>query len=154
MSVNSMPHIAFHFNAPDKLEYACRFIRKALRKDAQVTVLAPMERLRQLSAKLWKFAGHEFLAHAVHGEDTEIFVLAPVVLVERVSESHQRDVLLNLGTELPQGFEMFNKVVEVVSSFDEMDRSQARVRWKHYQNAGHQIERFDLVVREGAGHGI
>ena len=78
-----MPSIAFHFNAPDKLDYACRFIRKALRHDARVTVVAPMDRLRALSGRLWKFAGHEFLAHAVYGDDAQLFALAPVHLVEQ-----------------------------------------------------------------------
>lgn len=144
-----MPHVAFHFNAPDKLDYACRFIRKALRHDARVAVVAPMERLRQLSAKLWKFAGHEFLAHAVQGEDAESFALAQVVLVESAESSLHHDILLNLGIEMPLGFERFSKVVEVVSSFDEQDRALARVRWRNYQNGGYAIERFDLVLKEG-----
>lgn len=143
-----MPQVSFHFNAPDKLDYACRFIRKAMRHDARVTVVAPIERLRQLSARLWKFAGHEFLAHAVQGDDSESFALAPVLLVETATASRHQDVLLNLGTEMPSDFEAFNKVVEVVSSFDEQDRAQARVRWRSYQNAGHAIERFDLVLKE------
>ena len=143
----SSPQVAFHFNAPDKLDYACRFIRKALRHDARVTVVAPLERLRQLSARLWKFAGHEFLAHAVQGDDAELFALAPVVLVEAAQFSTHREVLLNLGLEMPQGFESFSKVVEVVSSFDEQDRALARARWRSYQSAGHAIERFDLVLR-------
>lgn len=144
-----MPHVAFHFNAPDKLEYACRFIRKAMRHDARVTVVAPIERLRQLSARLWKFGGHEFLAHAVQGDDAELFALAPVLLLEAAEASTHHDVLLNLGAEMPVGFEAFAKVVEVVSSFDEQDRALARVRWRAYQGAGHAIERFDLVLKEG-----
>lgn len=149
MTETSMPQVAFHFNAPDKLDYACRFIRKALRHDARVTVVAPMDRLRQLSARLWKFAGHEFLAHALQGEDAELFALAPVVLVETPQASLHHDVLLNLGTEMPEGFEVYAKVVEVVSSFDEQDRALARQRWRSYQHAGHTIERFDLVLKEG-----
>lgn len=149
MTETAMPQVAFHFNAPDKLDYACRFIRKALRHDARVTVLAPMDRLRQLSTRLWKFAGHEFLAHAVQGEDAELLALAPVVLVESLQASVHHEVLLNLGVEMPQGFEHYAKVVEVVSSFDEQDRALARERWRSYQKAGHTIERFDLVLKEG-----
>lgn len=144
-----MPAVSFHFNAPDKLDYACRFIRKAMRHDARVTVVAPLERLRQLSARLWKFGGHEFLAHAVQGDDAELLALAPVLLLESAQDAAHHDVLLNLGVDMPQGFEAFSKVVEVVSSFDEQDRALARVRWRSYQNAGHAIERFDLVLKEG-----
>lgn len=144
-----MPHIAFHFNAPDKLDYACRFIRKALRNDARVTVVAPIERLRQLSVRLWKFTGHDFLAHAVQGDDPQLLALAPVLLLENASLGAHRDVLLNLGVETVEGFEAFNKVVEVVSSFDDEDRAYARARWRHYQAVGFAIERFDLVLKEG-----
>lgn len=143
----SSVQVAFHFNAPDKLDYACRFIRKALRHDARVTVVAPMAQLRQLSAKLWKYAGHEFLAHALQGDDAELLALAPVALVEQAQVSAHREVLLNLGLDMPQGFEAFAKVVEVVSSFDDEDRTQARVRWRAYQGAGHAIERHDLVLK-------
>ena len=50
---------------------------------------------------------------------------------------------------MPEGLEAFDRVVEVVSSFDEEDRAQARQRWRAYQQAGYQIERFDLVLKEG-----
>lgn len=144
-----MPRVAFHFNAPDKLDYACRFIRKALRHDARVTVVAPMERLRALSGRLWKFAGHEFLAHAVYGDDEELFALAPVNLVEHPMHSSHHEVLLHLGEYMPEGLDAFDKVVEVVSSFDDQDKALARQRWRTYQQAGYEIERFDLVLKEG-----
>lgn len=148
MSVAESPvQVAFHFNASDKLDYACRFIRKALRHDARVTVVAPIAHLRQLSAKLWKYAGHEFLAHALQGDDAELLALAPVALVEQAQASAHREILLNLGLDMPQGFEAFAKVVEVVSSFDDEDRAHARVRWRAYQSAGHAIERHDLVLK-------
>lgn len=144
----TLPQISFHFNAPDKLDYACRFIRKAMRHEARVTVVAPLERLRQLSSRLWQFGQNEFLAHGLQGDDAELLALAPVMLIESAHMSPHQDVLLNLGAEMPQGFEAFSKVIEVVSSFDEEDRALARVRWRNYQNAGHAIERFDLVMKE------
>ena len=143
-----MAQVSFHFNAPDKLEYACRFIRKAMRHDARVTVVAPMDRLRQLSTRLWKFAGHEFLAHALQDDDAELLELAPVILVESLIAVPNQQILLNLGVDVPVGFESYEKVVEVVSSFDEEDRAMARMRWRQYQADGHDIERFDLVSKE------
>lgn len=145
-----MPQIAFHFNAPDKLGYACRFIRKALRHDTRVTVVAGPDRLRQLSARLWQQARHDFLAHAVQGDDAYLLGMSPVVLLEDASASPHQEVLLNLGQTLPQGFEVFQKVVEVVSSDDDWDRAQARDRWRVYQAGGYAIERHDLVLKGSA----
>ena len=138
--------IAFHFNAPDKLGYVCRFVRKALRHGAQVTVVAPPQMLTGLSARLWKSAPTDFLAHAGPGADEMVLQRSPVALVEHAMESPHRDILLNLSETVPEGLDGFAKVVEVVS-LDDMDRSFARARWKEYARQGHAIERFDLVLK-------
>lgn len=143
------PLVAFHFNAPDKLAYVCRWVRKALRHDARVTIVAPRARLQQLSHQLWHQPGPDFLAHALEGDDAQTCALATVMLLEALDASPHRDVLLNLGDAVPVGYEAFARVIEVVSSFDEMDRAQARQRWRQYQAAGHTIERHDLVLKEG-----
>ena len=44
-----MTEIAFHFNAPDKLAYACRFARKAQRAGARLVILAPRPVLTELA---------------------------------------------------------------------------------------------------------
>ena len=36
-----MTEVTFHFNAPDKLGYACRLLRKAVGKGANVIVTLP-----------------------------------------------------------------------------------------------------------------
>ncbi len=47
-------------------------------------------------------------------------------------------VLLNLGHEVPGGFERFERLIEVVS-LDDADRQGARGRWKHYADRGYAI---------------
>jgi DNA polymerase-3 subunit chi len=54
--------------------------------------------------------------------------------------------LVNLGDGVPDGFDTFKRVIEVVSLEDE-DRQQARVRWKHYTSLGYDIERHDLKLK-------
>lgn len=144
-----MTAIAFHFNAPDKLAYACRFLRKALRHEVQVTVLAPRPALQALSPMLWQLGPQEFLAHALQDEDADMVALSPVVLADGSGPLPQRGVLLNLGRSLPEGFESFERVVEVVSADDDQDRAAARERWKQYTARGFAIERHDLVLKGG-----
>lgn len=145
-----MTEVAFHFNAPDKLGYVCRFVRKALRHEACVTVVAPAAVLAQLSARLWKSAATDFLAHVVFGPhvDAQVLAQSPVVLTEAADVSPHRQVLLNLGEALPVGFDAFARVVEVVS-LDDMDRALARDRWKAYASQGYSIQRHDLVLKGG-----
>lgn len=142
-----MTEVAFHFNAPDKLGYACRLLRKAVGSGARVMVTGQSQALRELDTALWTFAPLEFLPHC-YGEATPVALAAsPVVLAESVRSAPHQQVLVNLGTAVPDGFERFERLIEVVTQ-DEQDRQEARRRWKHYADRGYSIERHDLAVKE------
>lgn len=143
-----MTEVAFHFNAPDKLGYVCRFARKALRHGARLAVLGSPEQLKRLSSRLWSVSPTDFLAHAAEGDGAQIVAASPIVLLEHLDRAPHHEVLLNLGETVPQGFERFARVVEVVSATDEQDRHLARLRWKQYAGLGHDIVRHDLVLKE------
>ena len=53
---------------------------------------------------------------------------SPVILTEHLPDLPHYDVLVNLTPQVPSGFERFARVVEIVSSGDEMDRQDARAR--------------------------
>ena len=59
-----MTEVEFHVNVPDRLQYACRLLRKAYRQGARVLVRAPAPRLMRLDRELWTFVEREFLPHA------------------------------------------------------------------------------------------
>ena len=72
---------------------------------------------------------------------------ATIVLATSVEESRgKRDVLVNLGNVVPEGFEAFNRVIEVVST-DGADRDLARGRWKLYAGRSYSISRHDLALK-------
>lgn len=50
-----MTEVAFHFNVPQCLPYACRLLRKATQAQARVTVVAPEAELQGLDTQLWSF---------------------------------------------------------------------------------------------------
>lgn len=150
-----MPEIAFHFNAPDKLRYACRYTRKALRHGVRVVIVGAQPILKEIDTMLWGMENYDFLAHALHGCDAELWYASPVVLVPdsrspAIGTPHQ-EVLLNLGPLVPQDFECFGKIVEVVSQHDMADRHVARQRWRHYETLGYSIVRHDLVIQDPKG---
>ena len=75
---------------------------------------------------------------------------SPVVLANQVVQVPvQPNVLVNLADEMPDGFEKFERVIEVVGT-DGADRELARVRWRQYAERGYKILRHDLTLR-GAG---
>lgn len=141
-----MTEVAFHFNAPDKLGYACRLLRKAVLKGSKVVVTGEPALLRDLDEALWTFAPTEFLPHC-QGEGTSPAVLAasPVVLSGSPGTAPHQQVLVNLGEAVPEGFERFERLIEVVTP-DEADRLQARRRWKHYASRGYAIVRHDRAA--------
>jgi DNA polymerase-3 subunit chi len=126
--------IAFHFNAPDKLAYACRLLRKAYGGRSLVVVVGEPVDLTELDQALWTFSALDFIPHSRAGEPGA--QAAPVLLTDS----------LNLGIEVPGGFERFERLIEVVS-LDDADRQGARGRWKHYADRGYAITRHDLALK-------
>lgn len=143
-----MTEIAFHFNAPQKLGYACRLLRKAAASGAKVVVTGEAGLLRELDMALWTFAPLEFVPHCyAPSAPQELVQASPVVLSEAPGQAPHQQVLVNLGTPVPEGFERFERLIEVVSTDDE-DRHSARARWKHYADRGYAITRHDLASKE------
>lgn len=141
-----MTDIAFHFNAPDRVAYVCRLLRKAVGSGAKVVVTGAPHTLRQLDADLWSLSPTDFVPHCEIGADPEVLAVTPVILAATAEATPHRQVLVNLGQQLPVGFEHFERVIEVVSLDDE-DRQLARSRWKQYADLGFNIVRHDLALK-------
>ncbi|MBE7941039.1 MULTISPECIES: DNA polymerase III subunit chi [Ramlibacter] len=143
-----MTGIEFHFNAPSRLDYACRLLRKAALRGARVAVTGAPATLQELDTALWTFSATDFVPHCSASAPAEVLALTPVVLCEQPTRSPHHAVLLNLGEGVPEGFERFERLIEVVT-LDEDDRLRARERWKHYKARGYALERKDLELKEG-----
>lgn len=139
-----MTELAFHFNVALKVDYACRLARKALRSGASLVVTAEAPTLTELDSALWTFSAVDFIAHEYPHAMAAAGSTAPVVLLERAADAARHEVLLNLGRVVPDGFERFARVIEVVG-LDDQERRDARARWKHYAGRGYRIEQFDLA---------
>ena len=144
----AVTEIAFHFGAPDKLAYALRLLRKAVGTGVRVLVLAPADLVHQLDAALWASAPADFLPHSLADAPAQVRALSLVVLADEGAPVSAPDlpVLVNLGAQMPQGFDCHQRVIEVVST-DEEDRVLARQRWKSYTARGCAIGRHDLKLR-------
>jgi DNA polymerase-3 subunit chi len=143
-----MTGVEFHFNAPDKVGYACRLLRKAVGKGAKVVVTGEPGLLRELDTALWTFSPSEFIPHCYgDAQGPDVLAASPVVLADSTRGAPHQQVLLNLGGPVPEGFERFERLIEIVTA-EERDRLQGRVRWKHYADRGYAIVRHDQAARE------
>ena len=144
-----MTEIAFHFNAPDRLAYTCRLLRKAVASGARLVVTGPAEALDRLDTELWTFSATDFVPHCRAQAEPALLAASPVVLADDPAAAPHQQVLLNLGAEVPAGFERFERVIEVVG-LDDADRQLARSRWRHYADRGYAMSRHDLAPKVGS----
>ncbi len=141
-----MTEIDFHFNAADKVSHACRLLRKAVVVNgARVVVTADAGMLDAVDAALWQFSATDFIAHCRADGEPHALARSPVVLAAPGAGGlpHQQ-VLVNLGDQVPAGFERFERLIEVVTG-DEADRVAGRTRWRHYSERGYALKRHDIA---------
>lgn len=139
-----MTEVAFHFNVPDKLAYGCRLLRKAWGSGARVVVTAEADTLERLDMMLWTFSALEFVPHCRMTAPPATLAASPVLLASTLTECPHHEVLVNLGQDVPPGFERFERFIELVTLAD-ADRAAARSRWKHYTDRGYAMNRHDLA---------
>jgi len=130
-----MTDVVFHYGVADKLDYAIRLVRKAVRSGFRVRVaLAPTE-LAIFSARLWAMVPTGFVTHC---DD-----LAPASLKRRsmvllgtpaICDGPEVAVLLNLTHDMPEDLQRYEKILEVITN-DPADRQLGRTRKRAYDSA-------------------
>ena len=138
-----MTNVAFHFNVVDKINYACRLLRKAHAQEAKVTVTGEEHILSLLDDALWTFDPTVFLPHCHFSAADHILTKTNIVLTPDVRQSPHVDVLLNLGVEMPIGFERYLRLIELIGA-DESERQPARQRWRYYHSRGYSIQSHEV----------
>ena len=141
-----MTRIEFHFNAPDRLTYTCRLLRKVHASGLRAGVVGAQPFLSHLDQALWTFSAADFIPHALLGASGQSAADAAcaVVMAESVAALGPVDVLVNLGDAVPAGFEKVSRLIEIVTA-DDLDRANARARWKQYTQLGYDLIRHDLA---------
>lgn len=148
-----MTEVEFHFNVGDKLSYSCRLLRKAVTGGSRLLVTGEPAQLKQLDELLWTFVPTSFLPHCQAQASDAVRTASPVLLAAELDAPEVQGlghgVLVNLGSEVPSGFERFERFIEVVGS-DEADRQAARTRWGHYKRRGYALTSHDRAAPAGA----
>ena len=136
-----MTRVDFHSKVPNKLQYACRLVRKARAADMKVVVfLQDSAELAAFDETLWTFSEQDFLPHVKAGD--ALAAQTPVILTDDADQTlphHQ--VLINLSDQTPAHFARFERLFEIVST-DEDDLSAGRERYKQYQQRGYPLTHF------------
>ena len=138
--------VAFYTGVADRLPYLCRLLRKVQQSGAQIGVCGPTALLDRLDAALWRFEPTAFVPHLrfkVGALPAGSLGASPVLLTEAPVDLPHKALLLNLGQTMPDGFESFDRVLEVISNDGEQAR-MGRQRFKQYKDLGHVMVHHDV----------
>jgi DNA polymerase-3 subunit chi len=146
-----MTDVVFHYGVADKLDYAIRLLRKAVRTGFRVRVaLAPAE-WANFSARLWAMAPTGFVAHCDDHAPASLKRRSPVLLgTSGVSDEPEVAVLLNLTEDMPEDPQRYEKILEVITT-DPQDRQQGRARKRAYDSAHCPVVMHDAGAAQTAG---
>lgn len=118
----------------------CELAKKAFRSGQTSLILArTLGQAEQLDELLWSFEDEAFIPHQIAGnEDDDI---TPVLIVAPGVSTPDRSLLINLRDECAKG--PFERVLEVVPA-DPAARTGSRERWRTYQQAGFELNKYDI----------
>jgi DNA polymerase-3 subunit chi len=143
-----MTSIDFYFNAPDRLQVACRLAGKAASQDKRMLIYAPQGDMAQrIDRLLWTWQAIGFVPHCALNDP--LAADTPVLIATGEDTPAACELLLNLSDECPPHFARFERLLEVVPA-DDAERQAGRERYKFYRDRGYRIANHDLSAAEGA----
>ncbi len=135
----AMPQVDFHTHLSDKLDYACRLVRKAYAAQQSIIVVAEPTVLRAFDERLWVFSALEFIPHCML--DSPLAATTPVLLATHFDDAPHYQLLLNLNPTIPPHFERFARVLEIVGKQPE-ELTAARERYRFYRERGCALNNY------------
>jgi DNA polymerase-3 subunit chi len=127
-----------------RLTTACRLVEKAYAHGLRVAVrTSATAETVEVDELMWTFSDRSFVPHGVWPADPDFATATPVLITSGALPDSHRDVLVNLGPDLPAEFTAYTRVCEIVAGGEEARRC-ARVRWRGYKEAGLVPETHNL----------
>lgn len=137
-----MTEIKFFFNVDDKLDFACKWVKKAYEGGRKLIIYAPPGRLADdFDRRLWAFSQLAFVPHVKAGHP--LAAETPIVIAGDDDHLPHHEVLLNLADDPPPFFSRFDVLRELVLSDDE-DKMRARERARFYKSRGFDVTHQDM----------
>ena len=141
-----MTQIDFHILQDASVEarwlYVCRFVEKVERIGHSILIIVDtLEEAQELDDLLWSFKPESFIAHQILGGDEDAKVEISYRLnapAQHANPSVHNDVLINLGSEVPDYFSRFARVAEIVIQNPKI-LENTRDHYRFYKQQGYPI---------------
>lgn len=137
-----MTQISFFHGARDRLQAAAQWVNTAYSQNTSVLIYAPDEAHANIIDRLlWTqpalgFTPHCRVGDALAGE-------TPILITSTLDSHLKNHVLVNLSNNIPDAFERFSKIVEIIDLQDDVKRP-GRERFRFYRAQGCVLESHDL----------
>lgn len=130
-----------------RLKFACRIAEQAFLDDLRVFVwLDDVAELRSFDDLLWSFSDRSFVPHELFS-DAGQWQDTPVLLGCEAQPQQSFDLLLNLGSEVPEAAARAGRIAEFVDA-QEPQRRAGRNRFRHYRDLGLAPETHNVAPEE------
>lgn len=124
--------------------YACRLAEKAYRQGRKVFLSTDTaEEAARLDDLLWTFRQGSFVPHRLVSGNTDAGPCP--VAVGQAPPLGFDDVMINLGSSVPETFSRFRRVIELVDP-DDAARALRREHFRYYRSQGLSPEMVDLEL--------
>lgn len=138
-----MTQIDFHILQDTSVEarwlYVCRFIEKVERLGHSILVVVDtLEQAQGLDDLLWSFKPESFIAHQIIGGDEEPKVEITYATNSGIAAGDHHDVLINLGSQIPEFFSRFARLAEIVIQEPKI-LENTREHYRFYKQRGYPI---------------
>jgi DNA polymerase-3 subunit chi len=120
--------------------FACRLTEKAYLKDLRIDIVSDtLAEAQTLDDLLWTFNERSFIPHKVCQDEHSIDPATPVHLTVLSPPSSSADLLVNLTARLPDQWERYPRIAEIIDA-DEERRRLGRERFKTYRDLKVTVE--------------
>jgi DNA polymerase-3 subunit chi len=130
--------------AQQRWAFACRLTEKAYLRDMRVVIVNDtLADAKALDDLLWTFNERSFIPHKICLDEQSLDPATKVHLTVEPTTVTEGDLLVNLTARLPQHFERYARIAEIIDA-DEERRRLGRERFKSYRDLKVTLETHQL----------
>lgn len=143
------PQVDFYLldrHIPDgRLRAACRLCKKIHALGHRIYVqTSDLEQAQTLDGLMWTFDQSSFVPHGLYRAERASDEI-PVAIGQQPPPGNIYGVLVTLLDDVPQGYDDFPRVAELVDNTPE-DKARARDRYRWYRDRGCDLYKHDITV--------
>lgn len=141
-----MPKIDFYIMSDPAvntcLQQVCQLVEKAYQQTQPVYIHTNNQSdAKQLDSFLWTYRDDSFIPHNLYTEGSSL--QPPIQIGFGLAPQDHRDILINLSDDVPNFYQQFSHILEVVSS-DSKQQTLARERFRFYRDNACEIATYKL----------